>query len=133
MHVFPFRMTQANLEANANSPWSGFWANLKEAYDAFERTRTPPQVSVCGNRYVLGQPSDSGHCVTNVSEASVAPVRARIARYARYSRLARRGRAASRVAHRRNARHAYAAARRARVAAHARRHAMSLGGPRRTR
>ena len=50
-HVFPFRMTQANLKKHASSPWSGFWADLKEGYDSFERTRRPPRVSVCDNRY----------------------------------------------------------------------------------
>ena len=58
VHVFPFRMTQANLHAHASSPWLGFWSNLKEAYDAFERTSVPPQVSVCGNRYLIGQAPD---------------------------------------------------------------------------
>jgi murein L,D-transpeptidase YafK len=130
VHVFPFRMTQANLDAHAKSPWRGFWANLKDAFDAFERTHVPPQVSVCGDRYLVGQSPDPGLCVANVSEASVAPATAR-PRYTRYARLVRRGRiVASRG--RRNVRQAYAAARRARVASYARRHqAAYLGGPRR--
>jgi murein L,D-transpeptidase YafK len=121
VHVFPFRMTQANLDAHAKSPWSAFWSNLKEAHDAFERSGIPPQVSVCGNRYLVGQDADPGYCVTNVSEASVAPPRPR------YTRLARRGRVASRRA--RNARRAYAAARRARMAAYAKRNAAYAAGP----
>ena len=51
VHVFPFRMTEENLAAHAESEWSGFWRNLKEGYDAFEATRRPPRVSVCENRY----------------------------------------------------------------------------------
>jgi murein L,D-transpeptidase YafK len=132
VHVFPFRMTKANLDAHARSPWQGFWANLKEAYDEFERTNLPPQVSVCGNQYYLGQP-DPGLCVSNVSEASVAPARPS---FVRYARLARHGRIAGRGGRRhfvgRYARQAYAAARRARMAAGARRQAAAyLGGPRR--
>jgi murein L,D-transpeptidase YafK len=50
-HVFPFRMTEANLAKNAQSEWAGFWANLKQGYDSFERTRQPPRISVCENRY----------------------------------------------------------------------------------
>ena len=50
-HVFPFRMTEKNLAKNAKSEWAGFWANLKEGYDSFEKTRQPPRVSVCENRY----------------------------------------------------------------------------------
>ena len=53
VHVFPFRMTQANLTAHADSEWQPFWRNIKDAYDAFERTRVPPQVDVCGKRYVV--------------------------------------------------------------------------------
>lgn len=51
VHVFPFRMTDAALEAHAASPWSGFWATLKAGYDSFERTRRPPRVSVCEGVY----------------------------------------------------------------------------------
>lgn len=51
VHVFPFRMTQGNLAAHMDNEWAGFWANLKEGYDAFERTRVPPRVSVCEGKY----------------------------------------------------------------------------------
>jgi murein L,D-transpeptidase YafK len=50
-HVFPFRMTEDNLSKYSTSEWASFWANLKEGYDSFERTRQPPRVSVCSNRY----------------------------------------------------------------------------------
>jgi murein L,D-transpeptidase YafK len=50
-HVFPFRMTQANLDKHKDSQWAGFWGNLREGYDSFERTRQPPRVSVCQNKY----------------------------------------------------------------------------------
>ncbi|MGZ8408572.1 MAG: L,D-transpeptidase family protein [Hyphomicrobium sp.] len=61
-HVFPFRMTDANLVKNADSEWSGFWANLKQGYDSFERTRQPPRVSVCENRYHIqdASPPEAG-------------------------------------------------------------------------
>jgi murein L,D-transpeptidase YafK len=55
VHVFPFRMTEENMAMHADSPWHPFWRNLQEAYDAFERTRTPPQVAVCGTRYVVAE------------------------------------------------------------------------------
>ena len=47
VHVFPFRMTEANLAGARGERWHGFWLNLKEAYDVFERTRIPPTVRVC--------------------------------------------------------------------------------------
>jgi murein L,D-transpeptidase YafK len=103
LHAFPFRMTTENLATHADSEWGGFWANLKEAYDLFERTRVQPSVSVCDGRYVVGEAvaTDAG-CETNLSAAEMARPR-RVAR-------GRGGRSAIR---------AYAAARRARVAARA--------------
>ena len=54
VHIFPFRMTEADLAAYAGSKWHGFWRNLKEGYDAFEATRLPPQIGVCGTHYAVG-------------------------------------------------------------------------------
>ena len=51
VHAFPFRMTEQNLALADDSEWKDFWLNLKEGYDAFERTRYPPKVSVCEKRY----------------------------------------------------------------------------------
>jgi murein L,D-transpeptidase YafK len=53
VHIFPFRMTGANMARHADSPWAGFWRDLKAGYDAFEETRLPPHLSVCGHRYVV--------------------------------------------------------------------------------
>jgi murein L,D-transpeptidase YafK len=57
VHVFPFRMTEANLERHQESEWFEFWQNLKEGHDWFERTGTPPDVKVQSRKYVFG-PSD---------------------------------------------------------------------------
>ena len=51
VHVFPFRMTEANLKKHAGNEWIGFWHNLKEGHDAFHATRIPPRVRVCDGRY----------------------------------------------------------------------------------
>jgi murein L,D-transpeptidase YafK len=53
IHVFPFRMTIANLEQHSNSPWRAFWSNLKVGYDAFEATRTLPVVYACRSAYLV--------------------------------------------------------------------------------
>lgn len=120
VHAFPFRMTPENLAAHAGSEWHGFWTNLKEAYDLFERTRRPPVVSVCGNRYVVGEAAkdDDEECAANISATEAwAMLRARAA--------ARRVRA-------RNAMRGYAAARRARLAARLKqRHAAQASSHRR--
>jgi murein L,D-transpeptidase YafK len=65
VHVFPFRMTEANLAAYQGNPWISFWRNLKQGYDAFEQTRVPPRVSICGKSYGVqrvtpGEAGDSG-------------------------------------------------------------------------
>lgn len=49
--VFPFRMNNANMTANLNSPWMVYWSILKQGYDIFERTQRPPTVSICNGRY----------------------------------------------------------------------------------
>ncbi len=51
IHVFPFRMTDANMARYDTPPLRSFWRNLKQGYDLFERTRRPPRISVCGSRY----------------------------------------------------------------------------------
>jgi murein L,D-transpeptidase YafK len=51
VHVFPFRLTDANLATQKDSPWYSFWSNLKEGHDFVERTKRAPRVSVCEGRY----------------------------------------------------------------------------------
>jgi len=53
VHIFPFRMTWANLAKNANSPWIPFWENLKQGYDFFQGHRNPPMVTVAERQYVF--------------------------------------------------------------------------------
>jgi murein L,D-transpeptidase YafK len=116
VHAFPFRMTGENLAAHAGSEWNGFWANLKEAYDLFERTRAAPAVSVCGNRYVVTETAvqPPPGCAENLSTVETKRV---------HRTRAARNRA------RRSAIKAYAAARRARLAAKARqRQALQAAG-----
>jgi murein L,D-transpeptidase YafK len=51
IQVMPFRLTEDRLRAHALNEWYDFWRNLKDAYDSFERTHLPPQVTVCEGRY----------------------------------------------------------------------------------
>ncbi len=53
VQVFPFRLTEARLDAYRNHPWASFWRELKPGYDAFEATRLPPEVSVCKGKYAV--------------------------------------------------------------------------------
>lgn len=65
VHVFPFRMTDENLERYRNHTWIDFWRDLKAGYDSFERTRLPPRVAICERRYQVadGAPEDGGNPV----------------------------------------------------------------------
>ncbi|MBS0234428.1 MAG: murein L,D-transpeptidase [Proteobacteria bacterium] len=53
VHIFPFRMTAANVKRHADNPARETWGPLKEAYDDFARTRQPPEIGMCGKRYVV--------------------------------------------------------------------------------
>lgn len=53
IHAFPFRMTDANMARHKSNPHHAFWSTLKEGYDAFEQTRLPPTIAVCGRRYLV--------------------------------------------------------------------------------
>lgn len=53
VHAFPFRMTEANMAARAQSPWVKFWRNMQEGYVLFEATGLPPEVRVADGAYVF--------------------------------------------------------------------------------
>jgi murein L,D-transpeptidase YafK len=53
VHVFPFRMTDENIQRYVTSQWLDFWLNIKHGYDLFEETRIPPAVQVLNTRYVF--------------------------------------------------------------------------------
>ncbi len=55
VHIFPFRMTEERLAQENNSPWYGFWKNLKEGYDWFEQRKTPPNVTVQEKKYSFSE------------------------------------------------------------------------------
>jgi murein L,D-transpeptidase YafK len=132
IHVFPFRMSEANLAARsgAHGEWRAFWLNLKSGYDLFERTRVPPKVGICNKQYAVsagdltsgwGPPSevaapcaesDGGGAmplVTAETEAAAEQAGAIVRPHKAQSKLRQRST--------RHARKAYAAARRARRAA----------------
>ena len=54
VHIFPFRMTAERLAKAAGSPWESFWKNLRQGYDAFEKSHVPPKASVRDGQYRFG-------------------------------------------------------------------------------
>lgn len=58
--AFPFRMTPQNLARFASDPSMAFWKDIKDGYDRFELSRTPPSWDVCNKEYVFDVPSGVG-------------------------------------------------------------------------
>ncbi len=68
VHVFPFRMTEANLAARQRGQWVSFWRDLKRGHDTFEATRLPPRIAVCAGAYAVAPAapaSDGSHDIDN--------------------------------------------------------------------
>ncbi len=73
VHIFPFRLTEANIARETGSggwlsfvsgggsyqQWAGFWKNLKEGYDIFEKSGEPPVAFACGDHYEFDNGSAS--------------------------------------------------------------------------
>lgn len=59
LHIFPFRMTPANLQRHAHSPHFAFWRNILHGYTLFELTHVPPLVTV-QNRHYAFSPGRAG-------------------------------------------------------------------------
>ena len=55
VHIFPFRPTDTAMMTHKTSVWSAFWRELKPAYDAFARTKKPPETRASGGHYVVRQ------------------------------------------------------------------------------
>ena len=53
LQIFPFRMTAAKLAQQASSEHLSFWKDIKEGYDLFELTKTPPVWDVCDRQYIF--------------------------------------------------------------------------------
>ena len=60
MQIFPFRMTPQNLALVADNPNLPFWMDIKEGYDRFELSKTPPNWDVCEKKYVFELKSADG-------------------------------------------------------------------------
>jgi len=56
IHVFPFPMTNENMNKFRFSPWIGFWKNLRDGYTAFEQTRQVPVIRAEQGTYLIAQP-----------------------------------------------------------------------------
>jgi murein L,D-transpeptidase YafK len=60
LQALPFRMTADKMARYSGDPSFPFWQMLKEGYDHFELTRTPPKVDVCEKKYVFNRTAADG-------------------------------------------------------------------------
>jgi murein L,D-transpeptidase YafK len=42
VHIFPFRMTDENMNQHKSSEWMDFWNNLRDGHEFFEENHIPP-------------------------------------------------------------------------------------------
>jgi len=63
MQIFPFRMTPQNLALVADNPNLPFWMDIKEGYDRFELSKTPPNWDVCDKKYVFELKGPNGEAL----------------------------------------------------------------------
>jgi murein L,D-transpeptidase YafK len=70
--IYPFRMTQNNMELHSLSPWAGFWRNLKAGYDAFQATGRPPYVAVVAGRYDVTANTGAAAATTTTTTTAAA-------------------------------------------------------------
>ncbi len=62
VHIFPFRMTAANMHRYHGHRYEWFWTNLKVGYDMFEQEGfRPPLVLVQNNQYVFRKSIEGGY------------------------------------------------------------------------
>lgn len=75
VQIFPFRMTTASLAQNAQNQHIEFWKNIKEGYDYFDVTKTPPAWDVCQQRYIFNPTASAldalGPCPATYQNAEV--------------------------------------------------------------
>lgn len=53
VHIFPFALTEDNLQHYQTSKWYPFWQELKKGYDAFERNHFVPLIQVKNGQYIV--------------------------------------------------------------------------------
>lgn len=53
IHIFPFRLSETNLEKHKEHKWAGFWSGLRPVYDHFNSKRSLPGIYVCEGGYKI--------------------------------------------------------------------------------
>ena len=66
VQAFPFRMSEANLQAHKDDPNAPFWQMLKRGSDIFDATARPPRVDVCEGGYAFGPEGGAASCAAAI-------------------------------------------------------------------
>ncbi|MCF6281393.1 MAG: murein L,D-transpeptidase [Candidatus Polarisedimenticolaceae bacterium] len=69
IHIFPFRMNGLNMDYYRQSPWIGFWQQMRKGYQLFERNSYPPHIEVVDGRYIIS--SGMTKQLTNISPSTL--------------------------------------------------------------
>lgn len=68
LEALPFRMTPEKMALYSKHKDFAFWQMIKEGYDYFELTKTPPKVGFCEKKYAFNNPG-----ATNINAACPEP------------------------------------------------------------
>ena len=53
VHIYPFIMSEENLNSAKDSPWFDFWKNIKEGYDYFMYSHRTPAIKIINGKYIF--------------------------------------------------------------------------------
>lgn len=72
INIYPFRMTEANIQRHRYSVNYNFWRQLQPGYAYFEQHHQPPAVGVVNGAYVVSAPLQLRSDATVVSQYALA-------------------------------------------------------------
>ncbi|MGV3346447.1 peptidoglycan meso-diaminopimelic acid protein amidase [Enterobacteriaceae bacterium LUAb1] len=75
VNIYPFRMTEANMQRHKNSVYSPFWQELQPGYQYFATHHFPPTVAVSNGKYVLNKKPVKGGNTFGHSQLAFAQIK----------------------------------------------------------
>ncbi|EHD20365.1 MULTISPECIES: peptidoglycan meso-diaminopimelic acid protein amidase [Brenneria] len=63
--IYPFRMTEHNMQRHRNSSYYSFWRQLQPAYSYFNQHYQPPAITVFNGQYVVSPPLMTSQPISN--------------------------------------------------------------------
>ncbi|WP_370560325.1 peptidoglycan meso-diaminopimelic acid protein amidase [Edwardsiella tarda] len=69
INIYPFHMTERNMQRHRNSSYINFWRELQPGYQYFAQHALPPQVNVQDGRYVVNAPLPAGSAPSRLAFA----------------------------------------------------------------